>query len=142
MSSQFQHPAKRLTDPSGRVAAIDVLLVPLIKALWAAGYETIGSCQDLGESLRNYKRKSAYWLGYVLLEMPVDDTLRLLDEIKGTPQFCDRMHWAAPGAWQVSLPVMPFSPFDIHGEAGIGPWTQIHFPNDQIDDLTKVITAG
>ena len=137
-----RHPTKRLRAPDGTRADIDVMLVPLIKALWAAGYDTVGSCQDHGESLRGHERKSAYWSGYVLLEMPVRDALRLLDEIKGTPQFCDKMHWAAPGAWQATVPVMPFSPFDVHGEdeAEVGPWAQLHFPNDQLDDLTKVIS--
>lgn len=97
----MSHPATRLITPDGGAAAIDVMLVPLVKALWGAGYETIGSCQDLGESLRNYSRKGAYWNGYALLEMPISDACRLLDVIKGTPQFCGRMHWIAPGAWEV-----------------------------------------
>ena len=117
-----KHPTKYLRTPDGERAAIDVMLVPLIKALWAAGYDTIGSCQDLGESLEGYERKSAFWSGYALLEMPVDDTLRLLDAIKGAVQFCDKMHWAAPGAWR-SLPAShpQFSPFDIPS-ARMTPW--------------------
>lgn len=135
------HPIKRRTAPDGSRASIDVALVPLIKALWAAGYETIGCCQDLGESLHHYERKSAYWAGYALLEMPVEDACRLLDAVKGTPQFCDRMHWAAPGAWEVSLPVMPFSMFGVAGEdeAAVAPWAQVHFPAAQAGDLTDVI---
>jgi hypothetical protein len=140
-----RHPTKRLRAPDGTRADIDVMLVPLIKALWAAGFDTVGSCQDLGESIGHHsERKSAYWKDYVLLEMSVADTLRLLDTVKGTPQFCDKMHWAAPGAWEVSLSVMPFSPFDTQGEdeAWVAPWPQVHFPNDQIDDLAKVITEA
>ena len=136
-----RHPTKGLKTPDGTTADIDMMLVPLIKALWAAGFETIGSCQDLGESLKNYGRKGLYWKGYVLLEMPVPDTLRLLDLAADSP-FIDRMHWAAPGAWEISLPVLPVSPFNDDGDAEIAPWAQIHFPNDQIDDLVKVITAG
>lgn len=135
------HPARRLTAPDGTVAAIDTLLVPLIKALWAAGYETIGSCQDLGESLKNYQRKGPYWLGYVLLEMPVADTLRLLDAAADSP-LIERLHWSAPGAWEVSLPVIPLSPFSNNRDAGVAPWAQIHFPKDQIDDLIKVLQDG
>jgi hypothetical protein len=138
------HPTKRLRAPDGTRADIDVMLAPLIEALWAAGYDTIGSCQDFGESLHRHERRSAYWSGYVLLEMPVDDTLRLMDAIKGTPQFCGKMHWAATGAWEVSLPVMPFSPFDVRGadEAEVSPWAQIHFPGDQVSDLMDVLTAS
>jgi hypothetical protein len=137
------HPTKRLAAPDGSRPAIDVMIAPLIRALWDAGYETIGSCQDLGESLAGYGRKSTYWGGYVLLEMPAKDACRLLDAVKGTPQFCGNMHWAAPGAWEVSLPVMPFSMFDTRGEddAVVAPWAQVHFPNDQIDDLVSVLTA-
>ena len=135
------HPARRLTAPDGTVAAIDTLLVPLIKALWAAGYETIGSCQDIGESSgHSVERRGTYWKGYVLLEMPEQDACRLLDEIKYTPQFQDRMHWAAPGAWEVSLPVMPFVPFG--DGAAVMDLAQVHFPSDQIDDLIKVITEA
>ena len=141
------HDTKRVVGPGRRWANIDIKIAPLIKALWEAGYETIGSCEDLGMSAtsgRGYGRKFDYWDSYVLIEMPAPDACRLLDAVKGTPQFCDKMHWAAPGAWEVTVPVMPFSPFDVRGEdeAVVGPWAQVHFPNDQIDDLIKVITAG
>jgi hypothetical protein len=138
------HPTKRLRAPDGTRAEIDVMLVPLIKALWAAGYDTIGSCQDLGESSgRAAERHGVYWKGYALLEMPVADTLRFLDAAADSP-LIDRLmlHWAEPGAWEISLPIMPLSPFNDDSDAEIAPWAQIHFPNDQIDDLTKVITAG
>jgi len=131
------HPVRRLTAPDGTRASIDVQLVPLIKALWAAGYETIGCCQDLGESAgRVSGRSAAHWKGYVLLEMPVDDACRLLDAVKDTPQFKDRMHWSAPGAWETALPVAPFG---LGGEADVLPWAQVHFPADQVGDLTDVI---
>lgn len=135
------HPTKRITAPDGSRPSIDVMLVPLVKALWAAGYETIGSCQDIGESSGRFaERRRAYWKGYALLEMPEQDTCRLLDAVKYTPQFQDRMHWAAPGAWEIDLPVMPFVPYG--DGAAVMDLAQIHFPNDQIDDLIKVIEAG
>lgn len=134
------HAVKNIKAADGGSADIDVMLADLIEALWDAGYETIGSCQDLGESISAVsERKSDYWSGYALVEMPVEDTLRLLDAVEDSPQFQDRMHWAAPGAWEVSLPVLSSSPW---GEgADVMPWAQIHFPNDQIDDLIKVITG-
>ena len=131
-----RHPVKRLTAPDGSRASIDVQLVPLIKALWAAGYETIGCCQDLGESLDGRERKSAYWKGYVLLEMPVEDACRLIDAVRHTPQFKDRMHWASDGAWETSVPVIPF---DDAAETWVLPWAQVHFPASQVGDLTDVI---
>ena len=133
------HPVKRLTTPADGDQDIDVMLSPLLEALWAAGYETIGSCQDVGESTAGSSpRYSSHWHGYVLIEMPVEDACRLLDTVKDTPQFADRMHWAADGAWDVSVPIIAGS-----GDEPTRPlWAQIHFPSDQIDDLVKVITAG
>lgn len=132
------HPARRLTAPDGTVAAIDTLLVPLIEALWAAGYDTISSCQDLGERLPDYPRKNAYWKGYAMLEMPPEDACRLIDAVKDTTQFRDRMHWTDDGAWEMDCQLMPGT--GATGEPSyLVPWVSIHFPNDQIDDLIKVL---
>ncbi|HEX3960425.1 MAG TPA: hypothetical protein VHZ03_27940 [Trebonia sp.] len=136
------HPVKRLTAPDGSRVNIDVQLAPLIKALWAAGYETIGCCQDVGQGISasvsnaSAKRRGTYWKGYALLEMPVEDMCKLLDAVKGTPQFKDRMHWADQGAWEIAIQVAPFG-FD--GAAEPVPWAQLRFPNDQISDLVDVI---
>ena len=135
-----KHPTKYLKAPDGSRAAIDVMLVPLIKALWAAGYETITCCQDIGESAGGTcERTAAPWKGCALLDMPVDDTCRLLDAVKRTPQFRDRMHWAAEGAWSIDIPILPFG---RDGDAEPSPWAQIRFPNDQVSDLVDVLTAG
>jgi len=131
------HPTKRLTDPDGHPAEIDIQLVPLIEALWAAGYETITCCQNLGESLRHIERKSDYWRGYVLLEFPIDDALRLVDFVKGTKRFDRYMHWAAPGAWEMSVPLI--AGYQSDDPPMIMDCVQIRFPCDQLDDLVKVI---
>lgn len=129
------HPVKHLTAPDGEPADIDLRLVPLIEALWDAGYDTIGSCQDLGESLAGYPRKAAYWRGYALIEMPYEDACRLMDRVRRTRLFRDRMHWASPGAWDVSMPIL-----SLPGERSRALWVQVHFPADQIDDLVTVLT--
>ena len=135
--SENRHPAMRLRAPDGEWADIDAKLVPLIKALWAGGYDTIGCCQDLGESAGAISERSALiWKGYALLELPVEDACRLLDTVKDTPQFKDRMHWADDGAWEVTLPVLPFG---IDDDAAVVPWAQFHIPADQIADLVDVI---
>lgn len=141
------HPVKRLTAPDGSRAGIDVLMVPLIKALWSAGYETITCCQDVGQSVSasvpnaSARRRGTYWKGYALLETPVEDMCRLLDTVKRTPQFKDRMHWADQGAWEIAIQIVPFgftgAAFD--GPAEPVPWAQVRFPNDQIGDLVDVI---
>jgi hypothetical protein len=100
-------------------------MVPLIKALWAAGYETVTCCQNISEAnagVPHYRSRTA---GYALLEMPVADTCRLLDAVKDTPQFRDRMHWMNSGAWSVSIPVLP-DPYGT-GAAPL-PFAQIYIP--------------
>jgi hypothetical protein len=132
------HPTMRVRTPDGNDADIDVLMVPLVKALWAAGYETVTCCQDLGESLHSYgcEREGAHWKGYALLEMFTEDACRFLDAVKDVPQFKDRMHWAAPAAWSIGILVLPFG---HHGDARPSPWAQIRFPKDQVGDLTDVV---
>lgn len=136
------HPVKRLKAPDGSRAGIDAMLAPLIAALWARGYETVGCCQDLGESLRDRPRGAAYWKGYALLEMPEPDALRLVDAVKLAPAFEERMHWAADGAWEMSAPLLPFGPFSDEQEATVMPWIRIYFPNDQVDDLVRLLAAA
>lgn len=46
-----RHATRTLIDPDGQVE-IDLEMIPLVEAPWAAGYTTIMSCQDLGESIR------------------------------------------------------------------------------------------
>jgi hypothetical protein len=131
------HPTKRLRSPGGERADIDVLLVPLIEALWQEGYETIGCCQDIGESAGTISdRFATLWSGYVLLEMPVADTVRFIDVIKDTEQFWPHMHWAADSAWKISIQVIPLDDQTI-----ISPWAQMYFPADHLDDLVNVITG-
>lgn len=144
------HPTRRLTAPDGSRVRIDVMLAPLIKTLWKLGYDTITCCQDVGESLDGYAgpdrdnywhsglmRKAAHWKGYASLEMPLEDAFGLLADIRETPQFADRMHWAAPGGWEMSCPVIAGEPDE---EPELIPWVQFRFPNDQIDELVKVLT--
>lgn len=131
------HPTKLLTTPNGERVEIDINLIPLIEALWGAGYDTIGCCQDLGESLRNYPRRATYWKGYVLLEMPIPDTYRLLDTVSRSRRFRNRMHWAADDAWETAIPVLKTT----GSRASMMPWPQIHFPASQLSDLTAVVSG-
>jgi len=69
--------------------------------------------------------------------MPYRDACRLLDTIRTVPPFDQRMHWAAPGAWEVSLPIVT-----VDGQAAQAMWAQIHFPASQISELLQVLTGG
>lgn len=132
------HPVKRIEMPDGGEADIDVLLAPLIEALWAARYQTVGCCQDLGQSISGASpRRGAYWAGYALLEMPVPDGRRLVNAVRQRARFRPRMHWAAEGAWEMLIPVI----VDPRQGASITPWMQVHFPAGQAGDLAAVVRA-
>jgi hypothetical protein len=130
------HPTRRIKAPDGTRPEIDVEMVPLIRSLWDRGFETVGCCQDTGESARRAsKRRGEFWAGYALLEMPVDDGLALLDQIRLTPQFRERMHWAADDGWDmhaivIAGPLMRASLMDC---------IQFRFPKEQVAELAEVI---
>ena len=131
------HEAVELVRADGRRVAIDTALVRLIAALWAAGFETIGSCQDLGESIGDANnRKAAYWKGWVLLEMPEHDACRLGDLAIASGRF--PLHWAEDGAWEITMPLI-----QVPG-AGIlvTDLVQIRFPAGQLDDVTALVRAA
>jgi hypothetical protein len=127
-----------LVTPGGDPADIDVEMVPVIRALWSAGFKTVSCCQDAGESGGRISRRSRQlWTGYALIELPPDDALVLIDGVKGTLQFRKRMHWADSGAWEMHMPVLPYMPPEEF--AGVYPSVQIRFPKDQLEDLAEVI---
>jgi hypothetical protein len=141
------HPVQRLTTPEGAEADIDTEIVPLMRALWAAGFVTTASCQDFGEGTAGQRAANprtsrrggdafiAYYTGWAWLKMPVPGALRLANVLLGTG-FRDKVarRWE-PGAWRMHVPL-------ISGEDGvIGPacTAQIHFPREQVLDLTRTI---
>lgn len=114
---------------------IDAELVPLIQALWETGYTTITCCQDLGESIGGLnRRKSAYWKGWVLLELPATDAKALAELAASFGGF--PMHWADPDAWDISMPVIMLGPNAVM--PGI---VQVHFPFIQLEHLTAVVRS-
>lgn len=127
------HPQVRLTPPGeDEPVGIDTDLAPLIEALWAAGFTTITSCQDLGESIGGLSpRKAGYWKGWVLLELPVADAKRLAEQAaaRGFP-----MHWAERDSWEISVPVIMLGARAVY--TGI---VQVHFPARQLEDLVIMI---
>jgi hypothetical protein len=129
------HPSRELTEPQGKRVQIDTALVPLIEALWAAGFRTITCCQDLGESITANRRKSEYWKGWVNLELPERDACRLSDIALKSGQF--PVHWAEDGAWEMSSPLVTLP--------GIGTIRadiiQVRFPVDQLATLTELVQS-
>jgi hypothetical protein len=127
------HPVRELTGPRGTSVMIDVALVPLIEALWAAGFATVTCCQDFGESIGDKNpRKAAYWKGWVNLELPETDACRLAALATASGWF--PVHWADDGAWDMSSPLLTRRGLIIRPDL-----VQIRFPASQLDDLTILI---
>jgi hypothetical protein len=127
------HPQVFLMPPdSDEPVGIDAGMVPLITALWAAGYATITCCQDLGESIGTASpRKAAYWKGRVLLELTVSSAQALLElaAAHGFP-----MHWTEDGAWETFVPMLM-----LGARAVLPGIVQVHFPAAQLPQLTAAV---
>jgi len=131
-SGQHHHPAQKIRTPEGRYAWIDTGMVALVRALWAAGYVTVTCCQDLGESAGELSpRAAACWKGYALLELPVTDACALATLAAAHDL---TRHWAEPGAWEVSAPVIM-----LGSRAVLMNLVQVHFPAGQIHGLTRLV---
>jgi hypothetical protein len=127
------HPQVQLVPPdSDEPVGIDVAMVPLVQALWAAGYRTVTCCQDFGESVAaTSPRRAAYWKGRVNLELPSTDACALaeLAAAHGFP-----MHWADDNAWEMSAPVLM-----LGARALLMDLVQVKFPASQLDELTALV---
>jgi hypothetical protein len=129
------HEAEKLTTPGGREVPVDSVLVPLIRALWEAGFTTIGCCQDLGESIGSANpRKAAYWKGWVLLEMPERDACLLSELAVASGRF--PLHWAEAGAWEMSSPLVQLPTGTLRPDL-----VQVRFPAGQLEDLEAMVRA-
>ncbi|MFI0374188.1 hypothetical protein ACH35V_40560 [Actinomadura sp. 1N219] len=106
------HPT-RMVRVDHRCAEIDEALAPVVEALWRNGFETLTSCQDVGESNAAWADRLPHMTAYVasrrgwaFIDFPLDSGLAFLTAIaKAGPRdaFYVRMvHWAAPDSWQVS----------------------------------------
>jgi len=143
------HPSERLITPDGSQAEIDIEMVPLILALWALNLITVASCQDFGEGTAGqrwaYQRASryggdafiAYYMGYAWLKMPLADAQHLGNMLLGT-EFHDMiaMRWT-PGSWRMHIPLV----FDQHRGVTSDDAAQIHFPRNQITNLTAILES-
>ncbi|MFD0684336.1 hypothetical protein [Actinomadura fibrosa] len=135
------HPAARLALPEGGFADVDLKMVPLVQALWAMGLRTAGCCQDLGESSAftgneaGRERFGQYYRGQAWLKMPVEDTRIMLARLAEHPRFRERFNrWTRPDAWENYVYLLA-GDTDVQLSA----WAQIHFPNDQLDEVTAIL---
>lgn len=138
------HPAERLTLPTGGQADIDLEMIPLVQALWAAGLSTAACCQDLGESIAHGAewargegrlRHAGYYQGQAWLKMPTDDALSMLASLAEHPLYKERLtRWTSPDAWESYVYLTP----SAQG-AALTPWAQIHFPRQQIIEVTALL---
>jgi hypothetical protein len=77
MSEYSKHAFQLLTDPYDDEVEIDIEIVPLIRALWALGLETMNCCQD------NH--------GYIWIEFPPDHAQVFMNAVRDN---CDEdLRW-------------------------------------------------
>lgn len=113
------HPAERLRLPGGGEADIDLPMIPVVQALWRAGITTLGSCQNLGESIarnghgssvaaKDRQRWADFYKGFAWLKLPGDDANRLIGLLGADPVFGHRTRrWTHPEAWQAVVWLVP-----------------------------------
>jgi hypothetical protein len=134
---------------SNEPVEIDNDMVPLVRALWARGWQTMACCQDDGEAVDAERRQGQrneptghrgfieYHKGWAWLKMPGTDTLSLLTELSEHEIFGPRIkiRWQR-GSWRIHIPI-------IYQDGQIGPssYAQIYFPKEQIEELTVAIAA-
>jgi hypothetical protein len=121
--------------------------------LWASGFETISSCQDAAEDLESFaiskphmRREVEYLRGYSYVDFDVKSGLASLDAIANAgprDAFYVRMvHWAAPGAWQVSIRPDDVAADDETLPSRFGFWMlKVAFPKTDLDEIIRRLTA-
>jgi hypothetical protein len=148
VDSEIQiHPSQRLTAPNGAQVSVDDEMVPLVRALWSLNLATTACCQDFGEGTAGQREASpnphlyggdafiAYYTGYAWLKMPVPGARLLADSLTGT-EFRDQVtrRWT-PGSWRMHVPLI----YGDHGGIDLAGAAQIHFPREQVPELTLVL---
>lgn len=141
------HPSRPLTTPAGDEVAVDLDMIPLVRALWALGLNTRGCCQDLGASINcgpdwakgpGRRRHGDFYAGQAWLKMPADDARTMLKILlRADPRMRDRLNrWTRVDAWEVFV-------YLVADDDGVVPshWAQIHFPREQLDEVTAALVA-
>ena len=134
-------------------AEIDAMIAPLVEATWRAGFTTLTSCQDAGESNTDWVDKLPHMADYVarnkgwaFIDFPVDHGLAFLDAVARTgtrDAFYVRMvHWAAPDAWRVNARPYDAAMFDESRQSAFGiSLLQVLLPQYDIAEATRRLTA-
>ncbi|MFI0481754.1 hypothetical protein [Actinomadura sp. 9N215] len=141
-----QHESEPLVTPQNERVQIDLEMIPLVRALWALGLDTAGCCQNLGESVLwggesdvkygGRDRHALFYAGQAWLKMPTVDACGLLTVLARYPEFQDRLNrWTMPGAWECYVYLLA-----DEGKVSPSPLAQVHFPQEQITEVTAVLT--
>ncbi|MFN2588772.1 MAG: hypothetical protein ABR613_11745 [Actinomycetota bacterium] len=161
MKDTNHHPTVEL-EHHGETVEIDEELAPLITEIWAAGIDTITSCQDVGEALadlikirphldRDLQGRAA--IDFVSPDGLLDFFEAIANSGPRGALYVRMVHWAAPDAWYVRWQpddlgieetrddggVQPSSQF------GLSPWVHLEFPRSDVPELTrrmKVFNSG
>jgi hypothetical protein len=128
--------------------AIDDEMVPVIRAIWAHGWQTAGCCQDTGEATEGERGARGfpseptgnagfieYYRGWAWLKMPQPDAFAFLTFVADCAGFQDRVtvRWGR-GSWRMHTPVV----WSSDGFA-MAAYTQIHLPREQLVDLATAL---
>jgi hypothetical protein len=146
MADPLVHRYEELTTPAGDPVAIDAEMVPVVHELWRLGFTTTATCQDVGEAtaaLRDLAGRQpsphsdgfiSFHQGYALIKMPLDDTLRLANQLLGTP-FRDRLEqrWQHD-SWRIQLAIVSADKAARPADAAL-----IHLPRRQLGELAEVL---
>jgi hypothetical protein len=130
-------------------ADVDEMLAPVVEAAWRNGIQTLTSCQDAGESNRDWVSELPHMAEYVrrhkgwsFIDFPIEDGLAFLKSVAqagSRDAFYVRMvHWAAPDAWRINVRPYDVAMFDerLPSEFRLR-LIQVMFPQYDIPEIVR-----
>ncbi|WP_194293495.1 hypothetical protein [Actinomadura macrotermitis] len=133
------HPSRLVTTPAGERVDVDEGIWPLVSALWARGWTTVGSCQDMGEAIGRAGAAppalAELQRGRAWLKMPNAHADAFLAAAAQDPELAVliRPRLDRPDHWHC---------YTQRGPAGLLPNAQIYLPASQIGRVVAVLRAG
>jgi len=124
---------------------VDEGLVPVLRLAWLAGFETMSSCENAGESLADLPKDEPHMAAEVALlrdrahidfcqSGSIAGFLNVVTDGNPSGAMLARMsHWLTPGAWAKNLIVLQLGRgFATYGE-------QLYFPVSDIDEIARCL---
>lgn len=170
MMPVMTHPTVPVPHPAGGTPLdIDTLLVPVIRALWALGIDTVDSCQDIGEALKSRFADVPGKAGWVSARegraeigfASTGDAEMFMNAIVAAGQRDDDFHfrathWAAPRCWEWSVSMLDtglieaaqdedMTEDDLESTEVVPPeflsmWPQVYLPTSDLPEVARRLT--